>query len=233
MSSCNDWTERVFVVGLIVLLASCAVFSTTQTTKATTENLAQVFENGDNWVMITSEMSYLYDACLYFHLDVQSAVQMSFFTCGAQYETFYDWDTIDFVLYVDSGNITTFEEVNYSGTPDVGYAFNATMPYAAVMDAGDHYFRVSCAPLSYETMLYVWNIYVLAVPTTIETGGVGPQGPPGENGLPGTSGGGVGWWGNWIRDALISLGENGRFWLGLIALLVGIMAICWVFLRDD
>jgi hypothetical protein len=61
----------------------------------------------------------------------------------------------------------------------------------------------------------------------------GPQGPPGENGLSGETAPGAGPWYNWLRDSLVWLGEGGRYWLGITALLVAIMVICWVFLRDD
>lgn len=125
---------------------------------------AQVFENhGKPYTEEFYDKSYY----LNFHLDVESACQITCFAMGANTEDYTEWDAVDFYLYLDSENLANyiiFITVNETGTSEVGYAFDSVLPYTTVLGAGDHFIKFRLCPLNYGTTVYIWSIGVLAVP---------------------------------------------------------------------
>jgi hypothetical protein len=109
-----------------------------------------------------------------------------------------------------SGTVTVILLLSWTPSLSAPIYSGFAMSHATVLDAGAHTVQVQAWVAAGD------NILSLNRGLNVLTG---PSGDVGQ--------------GTWLRDFLIWLGEDGRYWLGVIVILVTIIVICWVFFRDD
>lgn len=113
-----------------------------------------------------------------------------------------------------SGTVTAMFLLGWTPTLSIPIYSSFAMSHVTVLNAGLHTIQIQAWVPAGDNVVSNNRGISVGIVDTIS---------PATNG---------GWW-NWLRDGLIWLGESGRFWLGIVILLLVLCAVCWVYLRDD